>query len=681
MKNTANPLLSAGDLPPFSRISAADVAPAVDTLLDGYRQVVERLVADAGARNFEALMQPLEAQEERLGRAFSPVSHLHGVKDSPELREAYEEALEKLTEHATELGQNRDLYEAVKAVREAPAFNALDRASRTVVEDSLRGFRLSGVALESEGRKRFAQIQTELSRLTTQFGSAVLDATDAWTRPVSDAELAGLPESARALLAQAAADAGTSGHLATLKGPVVTALLTFADDRALREVVWTAYQTRASDQGPQAGAHDNSARIGQILALRHEAARLLGFANAAEVSLADKMAGTPERVLGFLHDLARRARPVAESERETLARFARETLGIEMLEPWDIGYASEKLRQSRFAFTEEDLKPWFPAEAAIAGLFEVASRLFGLRLVRREGVDVWHPEVRFFDILDADDRPLAGFYLDLYARAGKRGGAWMDVCRSRMRRGDGVQLPVAYLVCNFAPPAGGMPSLLTHDDVVTLFHEFGHGLHHMLTEVDLPSVAGIEGVEWDAVELPSQFLENYAWHRESLDLFARHWQTGEPLPQALLDKMLAARHFQAGMFLVRQLEFALFDFRLHLEYDPARGARVMELLEEVRDEVAVIRPPAWARFPHAFSHIFAGGYAAGYYSYLWAEVLAADAFSAFEDSDLFDADTGARYRREILAVGGSRPTLESFIAFRGREPDPAALLRSYGLLA
>ncbi|MEJ1249662.1 M3 family metallopeptidase [Denitratimonas tolerans] len=681
MENTANPLLSAGDLPPFSRISAADVAPAVDTLLDGYRQVVERLVADAGARNFEALMQPLEAQEERLGRAFSPVSHLHGVKDSPELREAYEEALEKLTEHATWLGQNRDLYEAVKAVREAPAFNALDRASRTVVEDSLRGFRLSGVALESEGRKRFAQIQTELSRLTTQFGSAVLDATDAWTRPVSDAELAGLPESARALLAQAAADAGTSGHLATLKGPVVTALLTFADDRALREVVWTAYQTRASDQGPQAGAHDNSARIGQILALRHEAARLLGFANAAEVSLADKMAGTPERVLGFLHDLARRARPVAESERETLARFARETLGIEALEPWDIAYASEKLRQSRFAFTEEDLKPWFPAEAAIAGLFEVASRLFGLRLVRREGVDVWHPEVRFFDILDADDRPLAGFYLDLYARAGKRGGAWMDVCRSRMRRGDGVQLPVAYLVCNFAPPAGGMPSLLTHDDVVTLFHEFGHGLHHMLTEVDLPSVAGIEGVEWDAVELPSQFLENYAWHRESLDLFARHWQTGEPLPQALLDKMLAARHFQAGMFLVRQLEFALFDFRLHLEYDPARGARVMELLEEVRDEVAVIRPPAWARFPHAFSHIFAGGYAAGYYSYLWAEVLAADAFSAFEDSDLFDADTGARYRREILAVGGSRPALESFIAFRGREPDPAALLRSYGLPA
>ncbi len=679
MKNTANPLLCDGELPPFSRISAADVAPAVDTLLGEYREAVERLVAEPGARSFAALLQPLEVQEERLGRAFSPVSHLHGVKDSPELREAYEEALEKLTEHATELGQNRDLYEAVKAVREAPEFAALDRASRTVVEDSLRGFRLSGVALESEDRKRFAQIQAELSRLTTQFGSAVLDATDAWTRPVSDAELAGLPESACALLAQAAADAGTSGHLATLKGPVVTAILTFADDRALREEVWTAYQTRASDQGPQAGAHDNSARIEQILALRHESARLLGYANAAEVSLVDKMAATPERVLGFLHDLAARARPMAQRELEELAEFARARLGLAQLQPWDIGYASEKLRQERFSFSEEDIKPWFPAEAAMVGLFEVASRLFGLQLVRREGVDVWHPDVRYYEVLDAEGDALAGFYVDLYARSGKRGGAWMDVCRSRMRRADGLQLPVAYLVCNFAPATGAMPSLLTHDDVVTLFHEFGHSLHHMLTEVDLPSVAGIEGVEWDAVELPSQFLENYAWQRESLDLFARHWQTGEPLPQALLDKMLAARHFQAGMFLVRQLEFALFDFRLHLEYDPARGARTMELLEEVRDEVAVIRPPAWARFPHAFSHIFAGGYAAGYYSYLWAEVLAADAFSAFEDNGLFDADTGARYRQEVLAVGGSRPALESFVAFRGREPEPDALLRSYGL--
>ncbi len=681
MKNTTNPLLCDGGLPPFSRISAADVAPAVAALLEGYRDEVERLVADSSARTFDALMRPLELQEDRLNRAFSPVSHLHGVKDSPELREAYEDALDALTEHATWLGQNRALYEAVKAVREAPGFEAMARAQRSVVEDSLRGFRLSGVALEGAARERFAQIQTELSRLTTQFDSAVLDATDAWHRAVSEAELAGLPESARALLAQAAADAGEAGHRATLKGPVVTAILTFADSRTLREDVWSAYQTRASDQGPHAGRFDNGGRIEQILALRHEAAQLLGFANAAEVSLADKMAATPERVLGFLRDLAARARPVAERELAELARFARAELGIATLAPWDIGYASEKLRQQRFDFNEEDIRPYFPAEAAIGGLFEVASRLFGLKFASREDVDLWHPDARYFDVLDADGSVRAGFYIDLYARAGKRGGAWMDVCRSRVRIGEVQQRPVAYLVCNFAPPAAGAPALLTHDDVVTLFHEFGHGLHHMLTEVDLPSVGGIEGVEWDAVELPSQLLENFAWRRESLDLFARHWKTGEPLPQALLDRMLAARHFHAGLFLVRQIEFALFDFRAHLEYDPARGARTLELLEEVREAVAVIRPPSWARFPHAFTHVFSGGYAAGYYSYLWAEVLAADAFAAFEEEGVFAPAPGARYRREILAVGGSRPALESFIAFRGREPDPGALLRSYGLAA
>ena len=681
MDLSANPLLADGGLPAFSRITPAEVAPAVDALLAASHAEVERLVADPASRDFARLLLPLEFSDERMDRAFSPISHLHGVKDTPELREAYEEALEKLTEHATWLGQNRALYEAVKAVREAPEFAALDRPQRTLVEDSLRGFRLSGVALEGEARERFAQIQVELARLTTPFGSAELDATEAWLRPLSEGELSGLPESARALLAQAAGEAGRTGHLATLKGPVVTALLTFADDRALREEVWTAYQTRASDQGPHAGRFDNGARIGQILALRHESAQLLGFASAAELSLADKMAGTPERVLGFLRDLAAKARPVAERERAELARFARQTLGLESLQPWDVGYASEKLRQSRFSFTEEDIKPYFPAEAAISGLFEVASRLFGLRFAPRTDVDLWHPDARYFDVLDADGAPRAGFYLDLYARAGKRGGAWMDVCRSRMRRDAALQLPVAYLVCNFAPATAEAPALLTHDDVVTLFHEFGHGLHHMLTEIDLPSISGIEGVEWDAVELPSQLLENFAWKREALDRFARHWQTGEPLPQALLDKMLAARSFQAGLFLVRQLEFALFDFRIHLEYDPARGPRTMELLEAVREEVAVIRPPAWARFPHAFSHIFAGGYAAGYYSYLWAEVLAADAFAAFEEAGVLDPVTGQRYRREVLAAGGARPALESFVAFRGREPDPAALLRSYGLAA
>ena len=681
MTTHPNPLLDSAGLPAFSRITASDVAPAIDALLNDYRAEVERLVADPAARSFDALMAPLEDQEERVNRAFSPVSHLHGVKDSPELRDAYEDAIEKLTEHGTQLGQNRALYEAVLAVHDAPRFAALDRARRTLVEDSLRGFRLSGVALDGPARERFAQIQNELSKLTTQFGSAVLDATDAWSRPLSAAELCGLPDSARAMLAQAAVDANQSGHLATLKGPVVTAILTFADDRALRAEIYRAYNTRASDQGPQAGQFDNSERIEQILALRHESAQLLGYASSAELSLDDKMAATPERVLAFLHDLAARAKPVAERELAELAAFAHDELHIAALEPWDVAYASEKLRQARFAFSEEDVKPYFPAEAAIAGLFEVASRLFGLTLKQRHDVDLWHPDARYYDVLDADGSVRAGFYVDMYARNGKKGGAWMDVCRNRVRQGVAVQVPVAYLVCNFAPPSGDTPALLTHDDVVTLFHEFGHGLHHMLTEIDLPAVGGINGVEWDAVELPSQFMENFVWKREALDLFARHYQTGEPLPQALLDKMLAARDFHAGLFLVRQLEFALFDFRLHLDYDPARGARTLEILDAVRHEIAVIQPPAWHRSPHAFTHIFAGGYAAGYYSYLWAEVLSADAFAAFEDAGLFDPATGARYRAEVLAVGGSRPALESFIAFRGRDPDPAALLRSYGLAA
>jgi oligopeptidase A len=476
----------------------------------------------------------------------------------------------------------------------------------------------------------------------------------------------------------------------------VQAILTFADDRALRQTIYAAYNTRASDQGPGDHGHDNGARIGEILTLRHEAAQLLGFPTKAHLSLTDKMAGNPERVLAFLHDLAGKARPVAERELAELRAFAAKELGIADLQPWDVAYASEKLRTRLFDFSEEDLKPYFPLPAVMKGLFALTERVFGVHLVERFDVDVWHPDVQYFDVVDADGRVRAGAYLDHYARSGKRGGAWMDVCHARLDDGETQRRPIAFLTCNFAPPdrdvqvpraqdaqerppSDGKPSLLTHDDVLTLFHEFGHGLHHLLTEVDWPSVGGIHGVEWDAVELPSQFMENYGWQREALDSFARHWQTGEVLPQALFEKMLAARHFHAGLFLVRQLEFALFDFRLHLEFDPARGPRTLEVLDEVRDEVAVIKPPAWHRFPHAFAHIFSGGYGAGYYSYLWAEVLSADAFSAFEESGVFDAQTGARYRREILAVGGSRPALESFVAFRGREPQPDALLKSYGL--
>lgn len=680
MSTETNPLLSASPLPAFSAIDASHVVPAISTLIDEARAGVEALVADPSARDFASLMAPLERIEERIGRAWSPVSHLHGVKDSPALREAYAEADALLTDFNTDLGQHRGLYEAVRTLADAPGFAQLDRARKTLVRDSLRGFVLSGVALEGAARERFKAIQAELSQLGTGFEEAVLDATDAWTLPLSADQLAGLPDSALALLRGMAQDKGVDGHLATLKGPVVQALLTYADDRALRETVYTAYNTRASEQGPQAGQFDNGERIAQIMALRHEAAQLLGFGNAAELSLDDKMAGTPARVLGFLRDLAARAKPVAQRELDELRAFARDELGINELKPWDVGYASEKLRQRRFDFSEEDLKPYFPLPAVLDGLFAIAGRVFGVSFRERQGVDVWHSDAAYFDVVDADGSVRAGFYVDHYARAGKRGGAWMDVCRSRFADGE-LQPPVAYLTCNFPPPVDGRPALLTHDDVLTLFHEFGHGLHHMLTEVDWPSVSGISGVEWDAVELPSQFMENFGWQRETLDLFARHWQTGEALPQPLFEKMLAARHFHAGLFLVRQLEFALFDFRLHLEYDPTRGPRTLELLDEVRREVAVIQPPAWHRFPHSFTHIFAGGYAAGYYSYLWAEVLSADAFAAFEEAGLFDHATGQRYRREILAVGGSRPALESFVAFRGREPEPEALLRSYGLAA
>ena len=679
MEPHRNPLLVDAELPAFSAITPGDVLPAIDSVLADYQACVAALLADPGARTFDSLLAPLERMEERLGRTFAPVSHLHGVKNSPELREAYAEALERITEHSTRLGQNRALYEAVQAVRDSAGFDSLDRAQRTLVEDSLRGFQLSGVALEEPQRSRFGEVQNALSQVQTEFENAVLDATDAWSRLLTQGDLAGLPDSARAMLAHAAKDRQQDGWLATLKGPSVQALLTFADSRNLRREVYEAYNTRASDQGPGAGAHDNSERIGRLLALRHEAAQLLGFASSAELSLVDKMAATPTRVLGFLRDLAARARPVAQRELQGLREFAASHLQIDDLQPWDVGYASEKLRERRFDFSEEDIKPYFPLPQVMAGLFALTTRVFGVHLVERRDVDTWHPDVQFFDVLDADGSVRAGVYLDNFSRAGKRGGAWMDVCRAPLA--EARRRPVAFLTCNFAAPdsSGDRPALLTHNEVVTLFHEFGHGLHHLLTDVAWPSVGGISGVEWDAVELPSQFMENFAWQREALDQFARHYRTGEVLPAALFEKMLAARHFHAGLFLVRQLEFALFDFRLHHEFDPAQGARTLDILGQVRDEVAVLMPPDWHRFPHAFTHIFSGGYSAGYYSYLWAEVLSADAFAAFEENGLFDAETGARYRREILSVGGSRPALESFIAFRGREPQPDALLRSHGL--
>lgn len=678
----ANPLLRDDEFVAYSEIRPEHVMPAVEARIADFRARIDALVADPAQRRFDALMLAWEECEDALNRCFAPVGHLHNVCDTPELRAVYGDAIELLTDFGTEIGQHAGLCAAVRSIRARPDFDALPAVARKLVDDALLDFRLAGVDLPGDSQRRFRVIATELSRLSTEFEQAVLDATEAWTLdvPEGDARLAGLPESALAQLKQAAQEAKHDGLRITLQPPVYQALMTYADDRALREQVYTAYQTRASDQGPNAGRFDNGQRIEEIMALRHEAARLLGFENAAEESLATKMAETPARVLHFLGDLAARAKPVAEREIAELAAFATTRFGIDTLQPWDVAYASEKLRIERYALSEEELKPYFPLERVMAGLYALTERIFGVKLVERSGVDLWHADARCFDLLDAQGHVFAVVYVDLFARSGKRGGAWMDVARSRKRIG-ALQRPQAFLTCNFAPPTAELPSLLTHDDVLTLFHEFGHGLHHLLTEIDYPSLSGIEGVEWDAVELPSQFMENFGWHRETLDLVAAHWQTGAPLPQVLFERMLAAKHFHAGLYLVRQLEFALFDFRLHLDFDPARGACVLDTLAAVRDEVAVIQPPQWQRFPNAFTHIFSGGYAAGYYSYLWAEVLSADAFARFEAEGITDAGTGQAFRSEVLAVGGSRPALDSFVAFRGREPDPAALLNSYGLAA
>ena len=676
-----NPLLAITELPRFSAIEPSHVEPAIDAVLAEYQAGIDAMLASDQPRSFETVMQVGERLDDRLSRVWAPVSHLHGVRDSEALRQAYSAAQEKIVAFQTALGQNRELYAAVKAVRDSAEFETLPRPARTLVEHELRDFELAGVALEEPARSRFREISGELARLSTEFEEAVLDSTDAWSEHLTDeSALAGIPESGRAVLRAYAQEKDLDGWLVTLKQPSVQAVLTYADDRELRARVYRAYGTRASENA-NAGQFDNSARIEKIMALRHESARLLGFASTAEESLATKMAGSADQVIDFLRDFVAKARPMAENDLAELKRFAADELGLADLAPWDVGYAAEKLRERKYALSEEELKPYFPLPAVLDGLFGVIERVLGVSVRARADVDVWHPDARYYDLVDADGKVFAGAYIDLYARTGKRGGAWMDVCTSRLREHDSLQLPVAFLTCNFAPPTGDKPSLLTHDDVITLFHEFGHGLHHMLTEVDYAGVSGISGVEWDAVELPSQFMENFAWKREGLDLIARHWQTGARLPDDLFERMQAARNFHSGLFLVRQLEFALFDFRLHHEFDPVRGARTMELLEEVRREVSVLMPPEWHRFPHAFTHIFAGGYGAGYYSYLWAEVLSADAFERFEQEGVFNREVGEAWRKAVLAVGGSRPALESFVEFRGREPSPDALLRSYGVAA
>jgi len=677
-----NPLLELDGLPPFSRVRPEHVEPAIDRLLAECREGVKRLLAKNSHYTWENLVAPLEALDDRLSRAWSPVGHLNAVVNSEELREAYNACLPKLSEYATEMGQNEDLFQAYRQIADGGEYEKLDTAQRKIIDNALRDFRLSGVELEQAKRERYKAIMQELSQLTSRFSDNVLDATNAWHRQVTDeSELAGLPETARALARQTAEQRELEGWVFTLEFPSYYPVMTYADNRGLREELYTAYVTRASDQGPHAGQWDNAPLMEQIMNLRHEAAQLLGFGNYAERSLETKMADSPQQVLEFLNDLAARSKPMAEQELQAVRDFARAEDGLEELQTWDIAYYSEKLRQQQYAISQEELKPYFPQPRVVSGLFGIVERLYGLSITEVDGVDTWHEDVRFYRIHDAGGELRGEFYLDLYARPHKRGGAWMDECISRRRGENGIQTPVAYLTCNFSPPIGDDPALFTHDEVITLFHEFGHGLHHMLTRIDYAGVSGISGVAWDAVELPSQFMENWCWEREALDLIAGHYRSGEKIPAELYARMMQAKNFQSAMQMVRQLEFALFDFRLHHEFDPATGARVHEVLEEVRRQVSVVHPPAFNRFENGFTHIFSGGYAAGYYSYKWAEVLSADAFSAFEEAGIFNHDTGKRFLSSILEQGGSREPMELFVEFRGREPTIDALLRHSGLAA
>ena len=675
----ANPLLANIDLPDFAAIQAAHVVPAIEAAIEQHRAAIDQITASQ-ADDFDSVILAAERADFLLSRIWSPIGHLASVADTPELREAHASAQALMTAYLMEAGQNRAHHDAVARVAARPDFADLPPARKRAVELALRGFHLAGVALEGEARQRFLDIGVALSDLSTRFGNAVLDATEGWSEHITDeAALAGVPDSDKAILAAYAQEKGLPGWLVTLRQPSVLAILLHAKDRALRERVYRAHNTRASDQAADP-SHDNSERIDAIMALRHEAAQILGFADAAAHSLETKMAADADEALAFLADLAQRARPIGEKELAQARTFAAEHLDLHDLLPWDLSYVAEAMRRTLHGVDQEALKAYFPLPRVLAGTQGLIERLFGVRLSARSDVSTWHPDVLFYDVLDGQGEVVAGVYLDLFARAGKRGGAWMDVCRSRFRDADRFHRPIAYLTTNFAPPAGDRPSLLTHNDVVTLFHEFGHVLHHLLTEVDLPSVGGISGVEWDAVELPSQFMENFAWEKDTLIGLSGHVDSGEPLPEELFDRLLAARQFQAGLALLRQIEFATFDLLLHRDYDPAQGARVTEMLDQVRAAVAVVHPPAWNRFAHAFSHIFAGGYAAGYYSYLWAELLSADAFEIFAHADVPGSGASA-FHREILAAGASRPAAENFLAFAGRPPQVDALLRSRGLAA
>jgi len=671
-----NPLLDFSGLPRFAEIKPDHVAPAVDQLLaDGRATTAAALKAKPAWDEFVA---PLEDANERIGRAWGQVAHLHAVMDNPELREVYNANLPKVTQYWTELGQNQELFEKYKALRNSSEFAQLSSPRKRIIENALRDFRLGGAELPPERKQRYAEIQQELARLSAKFSENLLDATNAFSIVVDRSRVSGIPEDVLEAARDAAQQEGKDGWKFTLRMPSYLPVMQYADERKLRETMYHASSTRASEFGKP--EWDNAPLIARMVPLRREMAQLLGYRDFAEVSLVPKMAESSSQVLAFLDDLARRARPFAGQDVEELRRFAKEELQIEDLQAWDVAYASEKLRAKRYSFSDQEVKQYFPEDAAIRGLFRVAETLYQVKIVESKA-PVWHPDVRFFEVRDGSGTAIGQFYMDLYARETKRGGAWMDDAISRRRKRDRIQIPVAYLNCNFSQPVGNKPALFTHDEVLTLFHEFGHGLHHLLTRVEDLGVSGISGVEWDAVELPSQFMENFCWEWDVLREMTRQVDTGLPIPRQLFDRMIAAKNFQSGLAMLRQIEFAVFDMRLHSDFDPASGRSALDLLREVRSQVAVLHPPAYNRFPNSFGHIFGGGYAAGYYSYKWAEVLSADAYSLFEEKGVLSPDAGARFRDEILAVGGSRPAAESFRAFRGREPNVEALLRHNGMIA
>ncbi len=675
-----NPLLEPHILPPFDRIQAQHVVPAIEMLIEEAESGLATQLRNGDIASWSALVDPIEERDDKLGRAWSPVVHLNAVLNSDELRAAHEAAEQLLTAYHTRFGQNRNVYQAYVALSESAQFASLDPPKRQAIGNAMRDFKLSGVALSGEAKEEYKQIKSQLSTLTTQFANNVLDATNGWFHQAhKEEELAGLPDFLVAGAKQAAGERALTGYVLTLDLPVYFTVMSQAKNQALRKIMYEAYCTRASRCGPTAGQWDNTELIEQIVQLRKRQAELLGYKNYAEVSLASKMAPSPEKVIDFVRDLAVKTRPFADKELAELKAFAHSEFGADHVEAWDLAYYAEQLKLKKYNISQEVLRPYFPLDVVLTGLFRVVGALYGIEVVSASA-PTWHQDARYYEIFK-DGEKIAGFYLDLYARAKKRSGAWMADCRTRRLRQGALQLPVAFLVCNFNAPVDDKPCLLTHNEVTTLFHEFGHGLHHMLTKMEVAAVSGINGVEWDAVELPSQFMENFCWQAEVLAFLSSHFESKEPLPASMLENMLAAKNFQSAMQMLRQLEFALFDLRLHMEFGGENFAGVQSLLDEVRQSVAVVIPPDFNQFQNSFTHIFSGGYAAGYYSYKWAEVLSADAFSAFEEEGIFNPETGRRFLREILQKGGSEPALELFKKFRGREPSPEPLLRHSGLVA